>query len=416
MAKTIKPIICPTCGSNQKTEVKPEYFICKSCQTEYYLDSDDIHIIHTNKPANEFDNGSLKKNKNGIIAVVLITFILFIFFVGSLTNSISSSSSIGAMERNIDLSDDELILLKTKGNELIYANAGIEQTGDYENRKEKLVVYYDDSKGKNIKKQEIDFSIPRNKSSSSLRKKYFSNGDCYVIFNNKTVFKIDADLLEMREMSPDFFNVPELANGIAKIEDKSKNDAFEIVTMDGKSYIYFPIIKKVYTPDQFRTEKLPSPPNAINTTIFRFKDGESSSQLIKYQQKIQYGYPIANFYFTTRNEELFFQSSISNSIDFEYFIPDRNFFNARILGLNKELLIIHFTLDANYNSSRQIQALDVKTGKIRWTFDCSGLDRHVLYFANHALSNSKITLIEANFGGLTIDNQSGKLISSIERR
>ncbi|MEO8255300.1 MAG: hypothetical protein ABI554_13045, partial [Flavobacterium sp.] len=48
MAKTIKAIICPNCGSNQKTEIKPDYFVCESCKTEYYLDSDDIHIIHTN--------------------------------------------------------------------------------------------------------------------------------------------------------------------------------------------------------------------------------------------------------------------------------------------------------------------------------------------------------------------------------
>ena len=46
MAKDIKAIQCPKCGSIFKQEVKPEFYRCENCGTEYYLDNDDTHIYH----------------------------------------------------------------------------------------------------------------------------------------------------------------------------------------------------------------------------------------------------------------------------------------------------------------------------------------------------------------------------------
>lgn len=44
MAKQIKTIKCPQCGSVRKTEIKPDYFRCDGCTTEYFLDNDDINV------------------------------------------------------------------------------------------------------------------------------------------------------------------------------------------------------------------------------------------------------------------------------------------------------------------------------------------------------------------------------------
>ncbi|MBF9220453.1 hypothetical protein [Hymenobacter ruricola] len=48
MAKTIRPIRCPQCGGTQNTLLAPGLFRCANCQTEYYLDSDDVtvHVRH----------------------------------------------------------------------------------------------------------------------------------------------------------------------------------------------------------------------------------------------------------------------------------------------------------------------------------------------------------------------------------
>ena len=47
MAKSIKAIECPKCGSTQKTAVRPDTFRYESCGTEYYLDNDDINVNYT---------------------------------------------------------------------------------------------------------------------------------------------------------------------------------------------------------------------------------------------------------------------------------------------------------------------------------------------------------------------------------
>src|ERR1700748_2957999 len=51
MAKAIKVIQCPQCGSTQNTEIKPDFFRCSNCGTEYYLDNDYININYTYRNA-----------------------------------------------------------------------------------------------------------------------------------------------------------------------------------------------------------------------------------------------------------------------------------------------------------------------------------------------------------------------------
>jgi tRNA(Ile2) C34 agmatinyltransferase TiaS len=54
MAKTIRPLLCPQCGSPDKTTFGPDQFRCNACQTEYYLDTDDVTVTvrhqHTGLP------------------------------------------------------------------------------------------------------------------------------------------------------------------------------------------------------------------------------------------------------------------------------------------------------------------------------------------------------------------------------
>jgi ribosomal protein L37AE/L43A len=53
MAQTIRPVLCPQCGSPQHTPLGPGLFRCAACQTEYYLDSDDVtvNVRHHYAPA-----------------------------------------------------------------------------------------------------------------------------------------------------------------------------------------------------------------------------------------------------------------------------------------------------------------------------------------------------------------------------
>ncbi len=74
MAKEIKAIQCPKCGSTRKVEIKPEFYRCSSCDTEYFLDNDDVVITHNvnhNIPGNGFKQGqTIAKKAAGIFLIV----------------------------------------------------------------------------------------------------------------------------------------------------------------------------------------------------------------------------------------------------------------------------------------------------------------------------------------------------------
>ena len=64
MTKRIKAVKCPQCGSTRAKELRPDYYKCSSCQTEFFIDSDDININH------KYEN-PLNKKFVGMYASVL---------------------------------------------------------------------------------------------------------------------------------------------------------------------------------------------------------------------------------------------------------------------------------------------------------------------------------------------------------
>lgn len=415
MAKTIKAIVCPKCGSNKKIELKNDHYICGSCKTEYFLDNDDITIVHKN-------NDSLPiKVKSRKITLVLGAISVFVFFmlISRLLFSPSTTSANTSFntDEKVDFRDQRMFLCLNKKQELLFVTVGIERSGNYEDRIQKIVVYFDDVKGKNLKKQEINFSVPKNTATSPFREKYFSNGEYFAIFNDKTLFKIDPDLLEMRELKQEYFHAPEFANGIAKLEEEYEDDGFKIQTLDGKSFTYMPIIEKVIPADLYRKEARKIAPNAVNTTQFTFVgDHHSPDFLLKYILQIGIGYPNDQAFFDIREGEMKSRHNPANLVSYNRFLPERAFFNADVIGLNDDLLIIKFTLDANRQSSNQIQALDPKTGAIKWTFDCSVLDDRFNFNPSKALSNKDFTLVNEHYNGIVLDNTTGKLVTRLEKK
>ena len=89
MAKRIKVIKCPQCGSTKAKELRTDHYQCKSCYTEFFIDSDDINILH------KYDSpfGDLNKiNTKRILAGIAIVASIFIFF-GVFTNVSLQKSS-----------------------------------------------------------------------------------------------------------------------------------------------------------------------------------------------------------------------------------------------------------------------------------------------------------------------------------
>ena len=44
MAKQIKVVKCPQCGNSKPTAIGKEHYRCSKCDTEFFLDNDDVNI------------------------------------------------------------------------------------------------------------------------------------------------------------------------------------------------------------------------------------------------------------------------------------------------------------------------------------------------------------------------------------
>ena len=64
MAKNIKAIKCPNCGSIKKLEIRTDYFRCLNCDTEYFLDDDDINININHSPYQGSSVSAVPKKKH----------------------------------------------------------------------------------------------------------------------------------------------------------------------------------------------------------------------------------------------------------------------------------------------------------------------------------------------------------------
>ncbi|MDR2224318.1 MAG: hypothetical protein LBE34_16525 [Flavobacteriaceae bacterium] len=79
MTNTTQEIVCPQCGSKDVEELWTDDYLCNSCYSHFFLDSENAAI------PNEKDYDSIDHNaRNGCIGIGLILFILIIFFVGKL--------------------------------------------------------------------------------------------------------------------------------------------------------------------------------------------------------------------------------------------------------------------------------------------------------------------------------------------
>ncbi|KKX48921.1 hypothetical protein [Sphingobacterium sp. IITKGP-BTPF85] len=82
MAKQIKALKCPHCGSVKKQNIKEDHYICNNCGTEYFLDNDDINVNVKHQYGHGRFNGLDPKTKKYLFFVVA-GILFFVFLVVS---------------------------------------------------------------------------------------------------------------------------------------------------------------------------------------------------------------------------------------------------------------------------------------------------------------------------------------------
>lgn len=393
MTKQIKAIKCPQCGSTKAKELRRDYYQCKSCHTEFFIDSDDINILHKNVSS----LSDLRKvNTTRIfisIAIIVFIFIFFntFFFTPKPALNYSPPSPPAKIEEKEIVFWDRIHKFTgfanamDEGTILIIGTRGTKKGYSVSDKKQSCYGIYQAVDGKEISVQPIRSLEETEISNTDV--KLFENGDVYAIINKRKLFKLNRATYELEEIIFEALNFPELAKGVYEIKFAYDGDGFKVVNELGKELYYYPIINKVFGEDMLYKMLPRKTPDARKKVAFQFTRNsdffpDEKIQLLRYYYWQQIGYPtnIPGFAWTkdyggsgifTENSPyrkvliLPYRAEITRLISYRDFTPDRTYISGRVWAYDDSQVLISFKSNLSGNSI--IQLLDAETAAIKWT-------------------------------------------------
>ncbi|PRD57094.1 hypothetical protein [Sphingobacterium gobiense] len=402
MAKQIKALKCPQCGSTKKQELKEDHYICNNCGTEYFLDNDDINVnvrYDHNYPTYAPEFSANRRKLFVFIAVIAALSILLPVLFGLFSrNSSGRKSNIlpgTAKTETRERIKTHFVLDGEEGNPIViffmersYYRRNLDKPADY------LLRFYDPIKGETVNDIEMK---EWNDKTALYYHRFFSDGNFYIIPKDETtIYKIDGVRQTITSVNEGFFeSVPEFNSGIASLEFRSRSygDGLEIMTNDGTQYYYYPLARQVFKGrDELSAayDKLVKDHTMPEKVYFAFTGKstdyrEEKIQLIKYWYREKAGFPVqlstspswrkkynypkgsgifvGNFTY----EKILFEKTGRVS-KFEDLTPDRLYFESKIVSQSSDELYITGYPTANINGSKFLQRIDVNTGEVLWNY------------------------------------------------
>lgn len=390
MAKRVTALKCPQCGSVKKQSIKEDHYICNHCDTEYFLDNDDINV-NINHHHKRTSWGSTKELNPTTIGVGIGAVLTLIFFGFSEFLSNSTVRPQAKEDNYSQYAREQILYNGSDGSPKILLTVDRRYVGQGNRKSEYLFLFYDPIAERTINTQKAPAQWGDN---PTLYLRKFSDGVVYFIADKMNqVYKLDTLQNQMVEISGDLFSSkPKLASGVAtvKFANDIYGDGFKIMTNDGKDFSYYPIADLIYADDKKFFEDaeqlhtLPAGAKDKNYYIFSRKSSsypdEPPVQLIKYAYKEKPGYPIRLPYNAEWDDisdydkgpfakkKSLFRYSDHRISSYKDLTPGRAYFNPDIMYQEENRLYISALPNANPNNSRQIQKIDTETGSVIWTY------------------------------------------------
>lgn len=451
MPKHIKALKCPQCGSTRATLIREDHYRCDSCSTEFFLDSDDITIHHKHETASdpidtlvEYVTKHPKQVFAAVGGVVCFFFIVSVFG-GLFSSSSRGQTNYGVYESGSSRMEDEKerisydlesvqAFTSAEGRPIVVACGSSHPATASSKEAKAFVRLYDGEKKLLLKTIEI----PDLKGDiSSLNIYQFEDGNVYLIFNKKRLYRLDRSTLDVKEIHGEDYNRSELSEGFAQVEFayRAKGDGLKIMTNLGKSYLYYPLADKLYTDKTLHTAftaKLPSPKVvthfAFSSETFDYENQEI--QLVRYRTLEQMGYPHYDPDFGWRKDYggsgLFTDASpyrkvfilpyhveMSRMQGYEDLTPGTHYFSPSILYQSEDRLLISFKPTASPDAIRLLQCLDARTGKVLWSLSADDADEAKFDRVSSVARFSGGYLLAAYSTVWQISNE-GKFVSSTD--
>ncbi len=435
MAKTIKSIKCPQCGSNKIKELRPDYYQCQSCKTEFFLDSDDVTIVHKHT----FPGLTEKAKK--LILIGAGGFILFLLLLPNCFTprtapvpTVAHGPKVRPMkeEKKSKWRNYQRTLFVDQAGQPHVITAGITEISRSSEQKDRT-IYVASYQPKTGKQEWIHPTVEgTDRGSNDLDMRRFEDGYLYIILNNRHLFRVTPNM--QLENADEVFTKAnsELAGGIAKYEFDHPKDftALHIVTNEGSNLVYVPAINKAIPKKEYFNFKATTPPQPQTTTAYAISSvlthfPEEKIRLVKYTYLHQPGFPHepprfgwdkdfgGSGIFTDRSpfvKRFITPYSIKQARIREYKIlaEDRNFFSPGILAYNDAVIVLQSRPTPSEDDPFQVQLLDAQTGALLQTLDTRSSRLRQDRFESAALLPDGVLLATRN-GGVSYYNKNGKL-------
>jgi len=401
MAKQLKAIQCPKCGSTQKVEIRPDTYRCDNCGTEYFLDTDDITIHVRQVPAAAPPRPAPVPPTRVHWAIILLGLAL----AGGLLLYLPQRER-PAVRRAAPAADPimtgsfnqpewrstETALLPGTAGQPVLLRAGAKTSSDPEQAAYTAsVAFYDALTG--AWQHELDLPGSPRTQPPTVELERLSNGTVLVCANN-AVYRVQVAPPGAEDLTTSLLaSQRALASGVATLDrGTAGDDALHVFTNDGHNFSFYPLTRRLYTEDEawdaahgFQNLRPGSPVRtgfAFSEASMRYP--EEPIQLLTYQYRFNDGGPQMKPTFSWDDD--YGGSGVFTSADphqkrliprsellkgrvlsFRDFTPGRQYFYPALLYQDADYLLLTFHTTAAPNSPRIVQALDARTAAIRFS-------------------------------------------------
>ncbi|KUF47189.1 hypothetical protein AS361_14285 [Myroides marinus] len=324
MAKTIKKIVCPQCGSNQVDETKKDHYICRSCNTQFFLDNDDITINHNYNKGSYNPEQGVQVAKKAMIGLSIVIFVYFAYQVTSFLMTDSTPENVNSTGYNttpppardvryVNASINEVDMIKDpKGNDVIVYTGWFNDIFAEKGKENSVITVILDAKtGEEISRKaiEVDLSVI-GAGTQSTRLDYYrgANDELFLIVNHYYLFLYNPSQKVFENVTDTFFvKYPEFAGGVAAVESRNFDGCLTVTNNKGKQYVLYDSIGVVLPIDKVSNIYDRQLPDPEKTTSYKFSSvshdfPDEEIQLIQYEHMTQRGYPQYNVNFGWRKD------------------------------------------------------------------------------------------------------------------
>jgi len=438
MAKQIKVIKCPQCGSVDHKQIKEDYYKCDSCGAQYFLDNDDINVnIKHQYHSRPIVNTGVKPIKvMGIILVVMVAMTIFVLML--MKGFKNTVTSFGGTTTGFRDNSELDFPITTNGKDAYIFSLSSRyyrsMTSEKDSRNGIYYSFLDVNSGKMVKTERMA-GIEK---AGDPKMRRFSDGQYYIVVNNKKMMKINTSDMVLEDITETLFEKdPAFSSGVASVEFGylSRGEGLKVMTNTGKEYFYYPLVSKSYTDQEMQKSNryfntlLPGAKDSIYY-VFTCKsslnrdvdmDQQDAVQLLKVVYKYNAGGPedIADrptwYQSNTRGSkmELTLIDERARVVSYKNLTPDKLYFNPHVLYFDKDHLLIKYNVTAAEDAVKNVQSIDVKTGEVLWTVNINPKYDYNNFYRYNTLINGQYYIKTSARNYLTV-GEDGKNLKYFE--